>query len=250
MNALRLARTMLGAFGLACLAACTTTGADVREPADYDPIEGFNRYVFEVNRFGDEFVLKPVAVIYRGTVPQGARQSVTNALGNLRLPWTFLNGLMQGSWNRAGDAAVRFGVNSTVGFFGLFDPAKDMGYLQLEEDFGQTMGVWGVGDSPYLVLPLVGPSNLRDMGGLVVDQFLDPVNLVARGGINLDGNWFTYTRGGLSAVDQREHALEAIAELERGSVDFYATMRSAYLQRRLRDIRNTAPDDQIPGLFR
>src|SRR4029453_3382735 len=98
----------------------------VREPADYDPIGGVNRYVFEVNRFGDEFILKPGAVIYRGTVPRPARESGNNALGNLRLPWTFLNGLMQGSWNRAGDAAIRFGVNSTVGFFGLFDPAKDM----------------------------------------------------------------------------------------------------------------------------
>src|SRR5215471_7369105 len=101
MNALRLARTALASLGLALLAACTTPGADVREPAGYDPIEGVNRYVFEVNRFGDEFVLKPVAVIYRGTVPQPARESVTNALGNLRLPWTFLNDAMQGHWNRA-----------------------------------------------------------------------------------------------------------------------------------------------------
>ena len=101
-------RAALGALGLAFLAACTT--AEPSDPAQYDPIEGFNRYVFEVNRFGDEFFLKPVAVIYRGTVPQGARQSVTNALGNLRLPWTFLNGLMQGSWNRAGDAPDAHGL--------------------------------------------------------------------------------------------------------------------------------------------
>jgi len=241
-------RAALSALGLALLAACTT--ADPSDPAQYDPIEGFNRYVFEVNRFGDEFFLKPVAVIYRGATPEIARESVHNALGNLRLPWTFINDAMQGNWNRAGDAAIRFGVNSTVGFLGLFDPAKDMGYLQHEEDFGQTMGVGGFGDAPYLVLPLVGPSNARDAAGLVVDQFLDPVNLVARGGINFDGNWFTYTRGGLSAVDQRERALEAISELERGSVDFYASARSAYRQRRVRDILNTAPDDQIPGLFR
>ena len=245
---LPIVRAVLGAFGLAFFAACATT--DANDPAQYDPIEGFNRYIFEVNRFGDEFILKPVAVIYRGTAPDIARESVHNALGNLRLPWTFINDALQGQWNRAGDAAIRFGVNSTVGFLGFFDPAKDMGYLQHEEDFGQTMGVGGFGDAPYLVLPLAGPSNLRDAGGLAVDYLLDPVSLATGGGILFGGGAFGVVRGGLSAVDQRERNIEAIAELERGSVDFYAAMRSAYRQRRIRDIRNTAPDDQIPGLFR
>lgn len=255
MTPARLARTAVAVFGLAWLTACTT-GPDPNEPAGYDPIEGVNRYFFEVNRFGDEFVLKPIAVIYRETTPRPARQSVTNWLGNLRLPWTAVNAGLQGNWERTGDALIRFTVNSTVGFFGAFDPAKDMGYVQTEEDFGQTMGVYGIGDTPYLVLPIVGSSNLRDATGLVVDQFLDPVNIVARGGVNLQGNWFTWTRGGLSAIDSRERNLEGIAELERSSVDFYAAVRSAYRQLRATEIRNgvqTGPArdlQDVPGRFR
>ena len=245
-------RASLGALALAALAACTAVGENPDEPAGYDPIEGVNRYVFELNFAGDEFILKPIAVIYRGTVPEPARQGVRNWLGNLRLPWTAINAALQGNWPRAGDAVVRFSVNSVVGFFGVFDPAKDMGYLQTEEDFGQTMGVAGIGDAPYLMLPLIGPSNLRDTAGLVVDQLLDPVNLVARPGVNFKGNWFTYTRGGLSAIDQREANLEAIAELQRGSVDYYAAVRSAYRQLRRGAIQNGPADkiQDVPGLFR
>ncbi|MBL8700778.1 MAG: VacJ family lipoprotein [Alphaproteobacteria bacterium] len=231
-------RTLAAASTVLAAAACTTPAPEGDSAAVNDPIEPFNRYIFEVNRFGDEFFLKPVAVIYRGTVPSVARDSVSNAVANLRLPWTATNDVLQGEMGRAGRAAARFALNSTFGFLGLFDMAKDVGLPHHDEDFGQTLGVWGIPGDPYLVLPLFGPSSPRDTVGLVADNFLDPVTVVAKGGIGGSGNAFTYGRTAASVVSGRERTLEALAELERGA-DFYAAVRSAYRQRRAAEIRNT-----------
>lgn len=232
-------RTLAAMGTLFALAACTTPADNSSGAAVNDPIEPFNRYIFEVNRFGDEFFLKPVAVIYRGTVPSVARDSVSNAVANLRLPWTATNDVLQGEMSRAGRAAARFALNSTFGFLGLFDMAKDVGLPHHDEDFGQTLGVWGVPGDPYLVLPLFGPSSPRDTVGLLTDNFLDPVTYVAKGfSIGGSGNAFTYTRTAASVISGRERTLEALAELERGA-DFYAAVRSAYRQRRAAEIRNS-----------
>jgi phospholipid-binding lipoprotein MlaA len=220
------------------IAACTTPGGDA---AKNDPIEPVNRYFFELNRFGDEMLLKPMATIYRGTVPSGVRDAVSNGLGNLRLPWTAANDALQGEWGRAGTAAARFAVNSTLGFFGLFDPAKDLNLKHHDEDFGQTLGVAGLPGDPYLVLPLFGPSSPRDAAGLVVDSLLDPFNVAARGRVGFKGNsnGLITARSVSTAIVAREKTLEALAELERG-VDYYAAVRSAWRQKRAAEIRNTA----------
>ncbi len=233
-------RRWLTAALMLAIAGCANTSTGPGDPAAADPLEPFNRYMFEVNRFGDEFLLKPAAVIYRGTVPSVARESVTNAVANLRLPWTAANDVFQGELGRAGNSAARFALNSTFGFLGLFDMAKDVGFPHHDEDFGQTLGAWGVTGDPYLVLPLFGPSSPRDTVGLVVDSFLDPVSYVAKGRrIGGGGNAFTYTRTGASILSSRELNLEALAELERG-VDYYAAVRSAWRQRREADVRNEA----------
>ena len=237
-------------LALGALAACSTANAPAGDAAANDPIEPFNRYIFEVNRFGDEFVGKPLATIYRHTVPDPARNSVANAVSNLRLPWTAVNDVLQGQFGRAGDALARFGLNSTFGVLGLFDMAKDNGLPHHDEDFGQTLATWGFGGDPYLMLPIFGPSSPRDTVGLVADRFLDPVTVIALDGdIFSRGNAFTWTRTGVAFVSGRERTLEGIAELERGQ-DYYAAIRSAYRQRRASDIRNQDSDATIGPRFR
>ncbi|MFM8681791.1 MAG: VacJ family lipoprotein [Alphaproteobacteria bacterium] len=237
-------------LAVALLAACSTTGSQPGDAAAADPIEPFNRYVFELNRFGDEFVGKPLATAYRRGVPDPARNSVANAVSNLRLPWTAVNDVLQGQFGRAGDALARFGMNSTFGILGLFDVAKDNGFPHHDEDFGQTLATWGFGGDPYLVLPVFGPSSPRDAVGLAADRFLDPVTIVALDGDVFSwGNAFTWTRTGVAFVSGRERVLEAVAELERGQ-DYHAAMRSAYRQRRAADIRNEDGGPAVGPRFR
>ncbi len=242
-----------GAVGIALLglAACVNPADEPTYASAADPIEPFNRYVFELNRAGDEFLGKPVANIYRGTVPDPARESVSNALANLRLPWTAVNGVLQGEFARAGTAIARFALNSTFGFFGLFDMAKDVGFAHHDEDFGQTLGAWGASGDPYLMLPVFGPSTPRDTIGMIVDRTVDPVTVIAQGGAGSGrGNGFTTARSAAGFVAGRERTLEALAELERGQ-DYYAAVRSAYRQRRAIDIRNEeSTGTTVPRRFR
>lgn len=207
-----------------------------------DPFEPTNRYIFEVNRFLDEMLFKPVAWWYRAGVPDPARTGITKALANLRLPWTAGNDLLQGEMERAYVATMRFLINSTVGVLGVFDVATDWGYPNHEEDFGQTFGIWGAPEGPYLMLPVFGPSNPRDGIGLAADSLADPVNILLR--IHTSGGEFA--RGVVSGVDVRERNLETLADLEKNSVDFYATIRSVYRQRRDNEIRNGATGSNYP----
>lgn len=241
----RLARAALLAFAIAA-APGPSLGQTDADAAD--PIEPFNRYVFEVNRFADEFFGKPVAVIYRGIVPSPARDAVANALANLKLPWTAVNDLLQGEIGRASEATARFVVNSTFGILGLFDAATPLGIANHEEDFGQTLGVWGLGGDPYLVLPVFGPSNPRDTVGLVADRLFDPVTLALNGGELNASNGFLTARGVLGFVSARERAIEAVDEFQRGA-DYYAAIRSAYRQRRAAAIRNDSTSG-APQRFR
>ena len=129
----------------------------------WDPIEPVNRYFFEVNRFLDEFILKPTSAWY-GLLPQGVRTSTGNFLGNLRTPWTVANDGLQGEGTRAGTAVARFFINTIIGFFGVFDPAKEMGFAPHDEDAVQTLGSWGVQEGPYLMLPVLGSSRYTTFG--------------------------------------------------------------------------------------
>lgn len=197
-----------------------------------DPLEPLNRGIFEFNRIVDGLVLEPATQIYTFAVPEPARNSVSNFLANLRSPVVFANHLLQGERERAGVTVGRFMINSTMGIFGLFDFASVVGMAPREDaDFGQTLGVWGVGAGAYLVLPLFGPSTIRDAGGLVVDSFVfDPFPYVADEEVRL-------ARLGATAVDTRYRFGPLIDDLEASSLDFYVAVRSAFLQNRASRIR-------------
>jgi phospholipid-binding lipoprotein MlaA len=176
-------------------------------------------------------VLKPIAFVYKEGVPKEGREAVSSFLDNLRTPVVFANDMMQGEWDRAWTTVVRFAANSTFGVGGLLDVAADMGYAKHDEDFGQTLAVWGVSEGPYLMLPLFGPSNPRDAVGRVVDTVLDPIGWLAP-------SWVNYSRFGVTGVHIRAEHYDELNDLEKSSLDFYAAIRSLYRQKRNDEIRN------------
>ena len=233
-------------------AACATPPKDDPEAlAEFerinDPLEPFNRVVFEVNLTLDGLILKPFATMYRGVMPEVGRTAVHNVLSNLREPVVFVNDVLQGELERAGTAAGRFAINSTIGILGIIDVATDFGLEQHSEDFGQTFAVWGVGEGPFLMLPLLGPSNPRDAVGLVAQIFGDPVNIALA---NNDLENAVLARSLLTGLDERERNLDTLDEIERTSLDFYAALRSLYRQRRADEIRNSKPTavEPAPGI--
>ncbi len=209
-----------------------------------DPFEPANRYIFEVNRFLDEFMLKPAAAWYNAALPQPAQDSVQRFFANLRLPWTAVNDFFQGRPDRVYMAAMRFVINSTVGILGLFDVATGWGFPHHDEDSGQTFSAMGAPEGPYLMLPIFGPSNPRDAFGLVIDYLVDPVNIIGR---NNGIDSISTIRGGTTAIDNRNRNGQVIEDLEKRSTDFYATVRSVYRQRRDAQIQNRGEDSNYPG---
>jgi phospholipid-binding lipoprotein MlaA len=234
---------LLVALGLvALLPACATRppASDPEALAEFkennDPAEPFNRAMFGVHNAIDRTVLRPVAVAYREVVPQLARESVSNFLANLRTPIILTNDLMQGEWKRAGDTASRFMINTTAGLGGFFDVAgKRFGIPAHTEDWGQTLAVWGMGSGPYLFLPVLGPSNPRDLAGFGLGIANDPFLWFGQG---LAVVAATSTRSGMVVVDTRESLLDALDGVQKTSIDPYAVIRSAYQQRRLVEIAN------------
>ena len=233
-------------------AACATPPKDDPEAlAEFerinDPLEPFNRVVFDVNLTLDGLILKPFATMYRGVMPEVGRTAVHNMLSNLREPVVFVNDVLQGELERAGTAAGRFAINSTIGILGIIDVATDFGLEQHSEDFGQTFAVWGVGEGPFLMLPLFGPSNPRDLVGLIAQIFGDPVNIAA---VAYDLDEVPLARSLATGLDERERVLDTLDEIERTSLDFYAALRSLYRQRRADEIRNSKPTavEPAPGI--
>jgi phospholipid-binding lipoprotein MlaA len=216
------------------LAACSTTGKPseavyVGNEQIQDPIEGVNRTTFAINEAVDKAILEPVARGYRNYTPSVLRVTMRNFLRNLRQPLVMGNELLQGDLKGFGNATARLFINTTAGFGGLFDVAEMGGIAHQPEDFGQTLAVWGVGNGPYVVLPIFGPSTARDATGLLVDSFADPIRIYM---FNHDLEWLHYTRMAVSGIDQREELLDVIDDLRRNSFDYYAAIRSAYYQRR------------------
>ena len=199
-----------------------------------DGLEPINRVIFDVNDSVDETVIEPTARGYRTVVPEFGRQGIGNFLQNLRTPVILVNDLLQGKGGRAHDTFVRFLINSTFGVGGMIDIAAIEGIEGHDEDFGQTLAVWGVGEGPYFVIPILGPSNARDATGLVVDTFFDPLTFVAPFVVSL-------SRRVVSGVDEREEVLDALEEIKGTSIDYYATIRSLYRQRREDEIRDGEP---------
>lgn len=224
------------------LAACSTTGSTDLSRAETDPWEKTNRRVHAFNKGLDRWVVKPAAVGYRTVVPKPGRTAVSNAFGNYGEPSNFLNSVLQGKFAQAFRTLDRFILNSTLGVGGITDVATNLGRPSEPEDFGQTLARWGVKSGPYLVLPLFGPSTLRDGLTTPVDFFVYPSDFVRNAW--LSPGWDV--RIGMTAgrvLDFRNSLIETGADkLLADSLDDYALARSAWLQRR----RLQLFDGQLP----
>ena len=215
--------------------------ADV-EPAsgidDGDPIEPVNRFIFGFNEIFLDWVLGPITTLYTEFVPSPVREGIGNLLDNVNSPVVLANDLLQAEGTRALETTERFVINTAFGVAGIFDVADSWGIPKHEEDFGQTLGVWGVDEMFYLVLPLFGPSSPRDaVGKLLVDDYLDPIGLWLN---NTDREEFSYSLTGLGALDEYAGVRDKLEEIKATSIDYYATVRSLYRQKREADIRNGA----------
>jgi len=222
------------------LGGCATSSSP-----DNDPYESFNRKMFAVNDTLDRNVALPASKVYVHVVPEPARDGVHNVLDNLNSPVTLANDLLQFEPKRAVQTVGRCIVNTTIGLGGLIDVATPMGIPAHEEDFGETLAIWGVGEGPYLVLPLIGPSNPRDLTGRLVDIGFDPLTYT---GMRSKG-WWMGSRQLLTLLDERSRNIDTLDELKKSSVDLYATMRSLYRQHRNAEIHGGKPDLQnLPNI--
>ena len=209
--------------------------------------EGVSRAMFKFNHVMDKAIFKPVAKGYRA-LPQPIRHGTGNAVDNLRSLLTLTNNVLQGDFSGAGVTAARFGINTTVGILGIFDPAAKLGFEdEGKEDFGQTLGVWGAESGCYFVLPILGPTTARDAIGLIGNSILDPVYQITHNseidnGVIGNGNYsehnYYYYRG-TGAVDFRAKNIESFESLEENSIDLYASLKSLYLQNRIKKIKDS-----------
>lgn len=204
---------------------------DEASPADLavnDPWEPFNRRVFAFNEVADQYALEPGVKAYRAVTPRSVRNRIRDFIDNLKTPVWFANDVLQADFRGARDQVARFALNSTVGVLGFYDFADHVaGIDKVDEDFGQTLGVWGVGEGPYLVLPILGPSNVRDTTGRVVDFAFDPLTYV-------EGDDIVATRIGLTFVDNLDlrERLDPVVQAARDSADPYVQARAFYTQNR------------------
>ncbi len=235
-NVRRVTVITLASMMMAALTACSPAPA---EDDANDPMESINRGVFEFNQVADRFVLEPVAKGYRYITPDPLRSRIGNMSDNLSEPLNMIHAFLQGDFDHGMVSFWRFVLNSTIGIAGMHDVAGSAGLALRKEDLGQTLAVWGVGDGPYIVLPIMGPSNLRDTGGTVGDWFLDPVNYV------IDDTsteiWLAVAQG----IVTRERLIEVLDDVEETSLDPYVTMRSMYRQHRAAMIANRG-DGPLP----
>lgn len=203
------------------LTGCATTSQN----GVNDPFEGYNRAMYSFNDTLDSAIIKPVAQGYDAIVPTGISQGVSNFFSNLNEITVILNDLLQLKFGQAIDDAGRFALNTTVGFGGVFDVATLAGHKKNNEDFGQTLGVWGVQPGPYLVLPIFGPRDVRDTVGLAADFYTYPVN-------HLDDVRTRNTLNATYIVDSRANMLNIKKVISEAALDEYSYVRNAYLQRR------------------
>lgn len=231
----RAAATLLATLVLALAAGCATVpagGAGAAAPTD--PWEAWNRKVFAFNEVVDENVLVPVARAYRDVVPELVRKGVGNVLGNIYDIWSTANHLLQGKAQVGLEMGMRVLTNTFFGLGGLLDPASEMGLTRRSEDFGQTLGRWGVGNGPFIVLPLLGPSTLRDTTGLIVDRQVAPSTLPSADAAG-------YAVIAIEVVHTRATLLQTTQLLDEVSLDKYAFIRDAYLSRRRDLVYDGAP---------
>ena len=216
------------AFAVCALAAgCATMQGGAGAPAPFaskvDPFEPFNRAMYAIHEPIDRNVMRPIAQAWVDHVPRPVQLAVSTLFGNIEDGFSALNGLLQGKWDKAGNDLGRLTVN--VWGFGLIDIATDAGIPKGDEDFGQTFGAWGIPQGPYLFVPLIGPTTVRDGTGLVIRAYASPFNLV-------NDIPFRNSMWGLGAVNLRAQALEASDLVDRAAIDRYTFIRRSYLQRR------------------
>jgi len=212
-----------------------------------DPLETPNRFMFAFNEAMDTIIFHPAAATYRFILPNVVQDSVRNFTRNIKEPVVAANDLLQGKSASAGDTSLRFLINSTIGLAGLFDVATGMGYGYHKEDFGQTLGTWGAGEGAYLVLPVLGPSSIRDGVGLLVDQLFNPLTYL----VHFDVIEPEVSLGISLAegIDTRARNIETVEEIKRDAVDFYARVRSLYRQHRIDQINDgNGEGSPSPGL--
>jgi phospholipid-binding lipoprotein MlaA len=247
----------LGVLGMLALVGLAASGCATKPPSPQstavsenfnDPFENANRKIFDFNQAVDSHVLVPVAKAYRASLPGPVRDSVHDFLINLGEPLVFANDTLQGNFGHAKDTVVRFVLNSTLGMAGLVDLAGRWGIPYHEEDLGVTLGIWGVPSGPYLVIPILGPSDPRDLAAQVAEGYGDPWNRIVTGN-PYTLYWIPFVRGGVSGIDQRERYLDTLADIERTSLDYYATIRSLYQQRRAALIRGERKNLPPPAGF-
>ena len=230
---------------VAAIAAVTVSACASTQTSDtggvYDPWEGWNRQVFAFNETVDKAAIAPVARAYRVATPSLFREGVNNVLSNLREPVVFANTVLQGNPDASGETFGRFLINSTVGVVGIFDVASTLGVMKHDEDFGQTLGVWGVEPGPYVVLPILGPSNVRDTFGRGVDNAFDPLTWTEFDDPDLDDD-IQITRTVVGAIATRERLIETFETL-REQPEPYVAMRRTYSSQRDAAIRNGRIED-------
>lgn len=206
-----------------------------------DPLEKYNRKIFAFNDFVDRYFLEHVAIAYREKLPRQARLSIRRFLTNLTLPFSAANSLFQGKTDNALSTISSFLINSTIGVGGIFNVASKKGIAFTREDLGQTLGYYGVNSGYYLMIPILGPSSTRDFTGFAVTSAVNPLNFnvfEVGGKVELIDLKYTIALATLTGIDQRERLIEIISDIRQDSFDPYATIRSAYLQRRESEIKN------------
>jgi phospholipid-binding lipoprotein MlaA len=227
------------ALGFVLLAGGCATLPPGTQPSKADPYERFNRSMFSFNDTVDDVALKPVAKAYVTVVPSPVRTGVENFFGNFTDAWSTVNQLLQGKVEQTARMGMRVVVNTTVGIGGLFDPATKMGLEKHSEDFGQTLGRWGAPPGPYLVLPLFGPSDVRDGLALPLDRYVSPTLLTNSTGV-------TIAIDALAIVQTRSELLEASNMLNDIALDRYSFLRDAYTARRRSLVYDGNPPDDDP----
>ena len=211
----------------------------VAQAAEYDPLERVNRPIFWFNDKLDVFVLEPVAKGWDFALPDRIQKCISSAYDNVKFPIDFTNDLLQGKPKDAGTTLGRFLLNSTLGVVGLFDVAAAAGLPPHDEDFGQTLGVWGVGNGPYLVLPVFGPSTLRDAAGRAVDSPLRVWPFFV-------GTIPSIAISSVEVVNWRSRNIATIEDLKKGALDYYSLVRNGYLQNRLAAVEDRTRTDDAP----
>jgi len=227
-------KSLLQSLGLVLAQTLATAQVAICEPEEpYDPLESMNRGIFDFNDYVDIHVLEPVARAYRENAPDEVYTGIGNFFANLRYPSYLVSDVIQGKFEQALDHTGRFLVNTTIGVLGFIDVAKDMGLPDHEEDFGIALAYHGVPSGPYLVIPFLGPTNVRDGIGQIVDGFLNPIGWVGYSSLS-PGTKLAIAAGalGVRIVHTRAGLLQAIETAKESSVDYYLSVQGAYYQYR------------------